>query len=100
MNLICFKLSRQIEELTQYVNKVELQVNDLLDENEGMREKLGMDPRKPMDLTEFRKKKTLRLQGDRALNMALQQEVIYSIRNYVDVEISMRNSLCELYVLM
>ncbi len=68
-------VDRQIEELTQYINKVELQVNDLLDENEGMREKLGLDPRKPMDLGEFRKKKTLRLQGDRALNMALQQEV-------------------------
>lgn len=67
--------NRQIEELTQYINRVEMHVNDLLDENEGMREKLGMDPRKPLDLTEFKKKKTLRLQGDRALNMTLQQEV-------------------------
>lgn len=70
----CF---RQIEELTQQINKLELQINDHLDENEDLRERLGLDPKEPLSLAEFKKKKGSRLQEDRALNRVLQKEVIY-----------------------
>ena len=35
--------SRNIEELTQYINKCEMKLNDLYDETEDLRERLGMD---------------------------------------------------------
>ncbi len=40
-----------------------------------MRERLGLDPRKPIDLSDFKKRKNLRIQEDRALNRVLQTEV-------------------------
>jgi centrosomal protein CEP290 len=52
-------------------------VNDLYDETEDLRERLGLDPKEPLDLTEYKKKKTLRLQEDRALNRVLQKEVCF-----------------------
>ena len=66
---------RQIEDLTQYINKEEMRLNDLADEVEELRERLGLDPKEPMDMTEFNKKKKIRQQEDRALNNILQKEV-------------------------
>ncbi len=66
---------RQIEDLTQYINRCEIQINDLYDETEDLREKLGLDPKEPIDLTQYRKKKGLRMQEERALNRVLQKEV-------------------------
>ncbi|XP_055888045.1 centrosomal protein of 290 kDa-like [Biomphalaria glabrata] len=66
---------REIEELTQYINKAELKINELLDENEELRYKLGMDPKAPMDLTEFRKNKAIRQEEMKALNFTLQREI-------------------------
>ena len=67
--------SRQIEELTQHINKSEMAINDLCEENEDLRGRLGLDPRKPLDLTEFRSKKAVRKEEDKALNYILQKEV-------------------------
>ena len=50
--------------------------NDLLDENEELRERLGLNPREPIDVTDYRKKKLLRMNEDRALNRILQKEVL------------------------
>ncbi|KAL3881749.1 hypothetical protein ACJMK2_028144 [Sinanodonta woodiana] len=66
---------RQIEEITQHINKAEMQINDLCEENEELRRKLGLDPRKPLDLTQFRKNNMIRKEEDRALNIILQREV-------------------------
>ena len=66
---------RQIEELTQYINKTELKINEILDENEELRYRLSMDPRAPLDLTEFRKNKAIRHEEEKALNFILQRQV-------------------------
>ncbi|XP_070190390.1 centrosomal protein of 290 kDa-like [Littorina saxatilis] len=66
---------RQIEELTQYINKAELKINEILDENEELRYRLGMDPRAPLDLTEFRKNKAIRQEEEKALNFILQRQI-------------------------
>ncbi|XP_060063320.1 centrosomal protein of 290 kDa-like [Ylistrum balloti] len=66
---------RQIEELTQYINKVEMKINDMEEENEDLRYRLGLDPREPLDLTQFRKNKATRKEEEKALNFILQQEV-------------------------
>ncbi|XP_059169831.1 centrosomal protein of 290 kDa-like [Physella acuta] len=66
---------REIEELTSYINKAELKINELLDENEELRYKLGMDPKEPLDLTEFRKNKAIRQEEMKALNFTLQREI-------------------------
>ncbi|KAJ8314697.1 hypothetical protein KUTeg_006847 [Tegillarca granosa] len=66
---------RQIEELTQHINKAEMKINDIEEENEDLRYRLGMDPKEPLDLTEFRKNKKLRKEEEKALNFILQKEV-------------------------
>ncbi|XP_021339748.1 centrosomal protein of 290 kDa-like, partial [Mizuhopecten yessoensis] len=66
---------RQIEELTQYINKVEMKINDMEEENEDLRYRLGLDPREPLDLTQFRKNKATRKEEEKALNFILQREV-------------------------
>lgn len=52
-----------------------MKINDIEEENEELRFKLGMDPRDPLDLTEFRKNKELRKEEEKALNFILQKEV-------------------------
>ena len=68
-------LLREIEELTAYINKTEIKINEILDENEELRYKLGMDPREPLDLTSFRKNKAIRQEELKAVNFTLQREV-------------------------
>lgn len=75
---------RQIEELTQYINKAELKINEILDENEELRYRLGMDPKAPLDLTEFRKNKAIRHEEGKALNFILQRQASFDlIDNYI-----------------
>ncbi|KAH3726744.1 centrosomal protein of 290 kDa-like [Dreissena polymorpha] len=66
---------KQIEELTKYINKSEMAINDLCDENEDLRGRLGLDPRKPIDLTQFRADKAKRSEGDKATVIMLQKEI-------------------------
>lgn len=47
-------LCRQMVELTQNVNSLGNQINDLSDENEELRERLGLDAKAKVDLTDFR----------------------------------------------
>ncbi|NXI80892.1 CE290 protein, partial [Rhipidura dahli] len=65
----------EIESLIKEVNKLELKINDLLDENEELRERLGLDPKTMIDLSEFRNSKTLKQQQYRAENQILLQEI-------------------------
>jgi len=66
---------RQVEEYTQCINRCEEQINLLYDEVEELRERLGLDPREPINIEELRHKKALHINQDRALNRVLQKEV-------------------------
>ncbi|NXO82796.1 CE290 protein, partial [Sitta europaea] len=66
---------REIESLIKEVNKLELKINDFLDENEELRERLGLEPKTMIDLNEFRNSKALKQQQYRAENQILLQEI-------------------------
>ncbi|KAM7129000.1 centrosomal protein of 290 kDa isoform 1-T1 [Ciconia maguari] len=65
----------EIETLIKEFNKLELKINDFLDENEELRERLGLEPKTMIDLNEFRNSKALRQQQHRAENQILLQEI-------------------------
>ncbi|NXA26418.1 CE290 protein, partial [Ibidorhyncha struthersii] len=65
----------EIETLIKEINKLELKINDFLDENEELRERLGLEPETMIDLNEFRNSKTLKHQQYRAENQILLQEI-------------------------
>uniref|UniRef100_A0A8C4KRZ2 Centrosomal protein 290 n=1 Tax=Dromaius novaehollandiae TaxID=8790 RepID=A0A8C4KRZ2_DRONO len=64
----------EIEILIKEVNKLELKINDFLDENEELRQRLGLEPKTMIDLNEFRNSKTLKQQQYRAENQILLKE--------------------------
>nr|XP_034983155.1 centrosomal protein of 290 kDa isoform X3 [Zootoca vivipara] len=65
----------EIETLIKDVNKLELKINDFLDENEDLRGRLGLDPKTMIDLTEFRNSKALKQQQYKAENQILLKEI-------------------------
>ncbi|XP_035193612.1 centrosomal protein of 290 kDa isoform X2 [Oxyura jamaicensis] len=65
----------EIETLIKEVNKLELKINDFLDENEELRERLGLEPKAMIDLNEFRNSKVLKQQQYRAENHILLKEI-------------------------
>ncbi|KAF1476843.1 hypothetical protein FQV18_0010786, partial [Eudyptula minor novaehollandiae] len=74
----------EIESLIKEVNKLEFKINDFLDENEDLRERLGLEPKTMIDLNEFRNSKALKQQQYRAENQILLQEA--SDKSYFCIE--------------
>ncbi|XP_075130641.1 centrosomal protein of 290 kDa [Leptodactylus fuscus] len=66
---------REIQTFTTDINKLELKINDILDENEDLRERLGLDPKTVIDLTEFKNVKALKQQQYRSENQVLLKEI-------------------------
>uniref|UniRef100_A0A8C0HC72 Centrosomal protein 290 n=1 Tax=Chelonoidis abingdonii TaxID=106734 RepID=A0A8C0HC72_CHEAB len=64
----------ETEGLIKEVNKLGLKINDFLDENEDLRERLGLDPKTMIDLSEFKNSKALKQQQYRAENQVLLKE--------------------------
>uniref|UniRef100_A0A0L8IEA8 Uncharacterized protein n=1 Tax=Octopus bimaculoides TaxID=37653 RepID=A0A0L8IEA8_OCTBM len=66
---------RDIEDFVKLINKSEATMSELTEENEVLRSKLGMDPRKPIDIKDFHSDITIKKEEQRALNIVLQKEI-------------------------
>ncbi|NP_001085087.1 centrosomal protein 290 L homeolog [Xenopus laevis] len=66
---------QEIESSIKDINKLHLKLNDILDENEELKDRLGLDPKTAIDLTGFKNIKVLKEQQYRAENQVLSKEV-------------------------
>ena len=66
---------RDIEELTKSVNKLDAVLNEILEENDELRAKLGMEPKEKLNLDEMNHLKAVRVQENRAVIHVLKHEI-------------------------
>lgn len=78
---------RSVEEYVQSINRCEEQINVLYDEVEDLRDRLGLDPRAPINIDELRHNKMMHINQDRALNRVLNKEVRVLCFGYVDLSL-------------
>ncbi|KFP64166.1 Centrosomal protein of 290 kDa, partial [Cariama cristata] len=90
----------EIETLVKEVNKLDLKINDFLDENEVLRERLGLEPKAMIDLNELRNSKALKQQQYRAENQILLQEAsdksYFRIERLEEERIELKKQVCKL----
>ena len=73
--LVIYLTSSQIVKLTQLVGEVDIQLNTALEENEVLKQRLGMTSEESVDLSELRHKKNVELEQLKSINRDLSQEV-------------------------
>ena len=61
--------------LTQLVGEVDIQLNTALEENEVLKQRLGMSTEESVDVSELRHKKNVELEQLKNINRDLSQEV-------------------------
>uniref|UniRef100_A0A4W5N3Q1 Centrosomal protein 290 n=1 Tax=Hucho hucho TaxID=62062 RepID=A0A4W5N3Q1_9TELE len=88
----------EAEAMTREINQLEMRFNNLLDENEDLRERLGLELKEEVDLTEFRRTKSLKQRQFQAENQVLTKEVDWDGKEPLDVNLSVFFPLCMAYV--
>ena len=66
---------RDISELTQHVNRLEGELNHLSEENEVLRDRLGLEAQQSVDVSGVRARKLSELERLRRDNRMLEKEV-------------------------
>lgn len=66
---------RDIQNLINNVNKLDMTLNEVLDENDDFRAKLGMGPKEKLNLDELNNLRAIRAQENRVQIYVLQREV-------------------------
>ena len=61
--------------MTKSINRIDFTLNEILEENDDLRAKLGMEPREKLDLEDMNHLKAVRAQESRAVMHVLKREV-------------------------
>ena len=64
-----------IETLTKHLNKLDYTLGDVLQENDDLRAKLGMEPKEKLNIDELNNLRSIRAQESRAFVYVLQKEI-------------------------
>ena len=71
----CYRILRDIAELTQRVNVFESELNQLAEENEALRDRVGVGEGEQVDVTPLRSRRAAEMERLRETNRRLEREV-------------------------